>query len=196
MKDFWNSVLKLVTGEDFDDTSAEKDVVSEIPEESIIPERKKKEPKKSRPMYSSRREKEPAQERSSAYSDSSSSYSNYGYSSKSSEYDYLRNKSKVVNMPSGNQNMIITAIKDFSDCKEIVRQLKEKKSVILNVDYIDKMTAKRVVDFLSGAISALDGDIKKLSASIVVVAPHNIKLTGLLGEEIPSNINDIFLNND
>ncbi|MBQ8526274.1 MAG: cell division protein SepF [Clostridia bacterium] len=198
MKEFLNSIVKFVTGEELEAAPSDTEASAEVSENGAPSEKVKKETKKSRISYSSRKEKESAEERAPRYTDTSSNSSySFGSASKNSEYDSSRNRSRLVNMsPAGNQNMIITAIKEYSDCKDIVRQLKEKKSVIINVDQMDKVTAKRVVDFLSGAITAIDGDIKKISNSIVVVAPSNIKLTGMLGEEIPSNINEAFLGND
>lgn len=197
MKKMLDAFASFFIGEDLENDTAENDVIAETAQEDQIEERKKREfrkPKFTSAIKEKEREKEPERERSSRFTDSSShtSYSTYT-SSKTSrdDYDTSRSRSRLVNMnTSAYQNMIITPIKDFSDCKDIVKQLKERKSVIINVDQMDKTSAKRAVDFLSGAICAIDGDIKKISNSIVVVAPSNIKLTGMFGEDIPSNINE------
>lgn len=199
MKEIWNSMMKFVMGEDYAEDAPDKENVTDSYETAHNTEAKK-EAKKSRIPNFQKKEKSASEdrERTSRYSEAAShnSYS-FSSSSKTADYDISRgNRSRVVNMASGNQNTIITSIKEYADCKDIVRQLKEKKAVIINVDQIDKITAKRVVDFLSGAITAIDGDIKKLSNSIVIVAPNNVKLTGMFGEDVPSNITETLFAND
>lgn len=203
MKESLNKMLKFIMGDDYEDEIDEKDLPESSYENSTVtePKRESREEKKTRiPVFQKKEKAAPEEkERTSRYSDSSSrgSYS-FGASSRSYDHDSsTRNRSsRVVNMASGNQNTIITSIKEYADCKDIVRQLKEKKAVIINMDQIDKFTAKRAVDFLSGAITAIDGDIKKLSNSIVIVAPNNVKLTGMFGEDIPSNITETLFSND
>ena len=46
---------------------------------------------------------------------------------------------------------------------------------------MDKTVARRIVDFLSGAVYALDGDIQKVSNGIFVIAPNNV---GILGDDL------------
>lgn len=196
MKKMLDAFANFFIGEDLENDTTENDVITETAQEdSTIDERKKREFKRPKFTQSAReREKEPERERSSRFTDASShtSYTTYTAQRTSrDDYETSRSRSRLVNMnSSAYQNMIITPIKEFSDCKEIVKQLRERKSVIINVDQMDKASAKRAVDFLSGAICAIDGDIKKISNSIVVVAPSNVKLTGMFGEDIPSNINE------
>lgn len=200
MKDIWNSIYRLFMGEDYIKEEAPEKESHESFSENPVKEEKRETRKMKTPSFTKKeRHTSEEKERPSRYSDNGreSSYS-FGSTSKAYDYDYAaKNKSRVVNMSSaGNQNTIITSIKEYSECKDIVRQLKERKAVIINVDHIDKITAKRVVDFLSGAITAIDGDIKKLSNSIVIVAPNNVKLTGMFGEDIPSNITETLFTND
>ena len=203
MKEFLNKALNYFTNGIFDE-NAEPETNTEPSSYEEAPKHEpKREPKKERFSATAKRERErvrKSEEKENRYSDSSSyssynSYSSFGSSSSktSNDYDASRNKSRVVNMT---QNTIITSIKDYSECEKIVKQLREKKTVIINVDHIDKVTGAKVVHFLSGAVTALDGDIKKISNSIVVVAPNTVKLTGLNGETIPSNIAEAFVGND
>ena len=60
---------------------------------------------------------------------------------------------------------------------EICGLLKEKKSVIVNLEYVNKDDARRIIDVVSGAAFALDGYMKKVSGSIIFVAPYNYDIT-------------------
>ena len=73
-----------------------------------------------------------------------------------------RNKEKVVSMPQAQTNaikMVISQPTSFEQSDEICSFLKEKKSVIVNLEYVNKDVARRIVDFISGGVYALDGYI-------------------------------------
>ena len=83
------------------------------------------------------------------------------------------NNNKVVNMPqtSGQAiKMVISQPTTFEQSDEICAFLKERKSVIVNLEYVNKDVARRIVDFISGGVYALDGYIQKVSNSIVLDA--------------------------
>ena len=50
--------------------------------------------------------------------------------------------------------------------------------MILNMENVDKALTRRVVDFLSGAVYALDGRVKKVAQSTYLFCPHNMDVTG------------------
>ena len=77
-------------------------------------------------------------------------------------------------MPQPQQiRMKIAKPTNFDQADEIVMQLKEKNAVVINLEYVSKDVARRIVDVVSGAVKALDGNIEKVSNSIFVVAPYN-----------------------
>ena len=83
-------------------------------------------------------------------------------------------RSKVVSMPQPQQiKMKIAKPTNFDQAREIIAQLKEKNSIVLNLEYVNKDVARRIVDAVGGAVEALDGNIEKVSNSIFVVAPYN-----------------------
>ena len=85
-----------------------------------------------------------------------------------------RKNSKVVSMPQVQQvKMVISQPTTFEQSEYICDLLKEKKSIIVNIEYVNKDIARRIVDVVSGAVHALDGHIKKISNSIFLVAPYN-----------------------
>ena len=93
-------------------------------------------------------------------------------------------KNKVVGMPGVPQvKVIISQPSTFEQSEEICEHLKEKKSVIVNLEYVNKDVARRIIDFISGAVYALDGNIQKISNSIFLVAPFNYEITNEVVKE-------------
>lgn len=91
---------------------------------------------------------------------------------------------KVVNIHSNNQfKVVIMQPETFDDARDICDHLKNKKPVIVNLEEISKDTAQRVVDFLSGSVYALDGEIQKISAGIFLIAPNNVDIMSEFKDE-------------
>lgn len=61
----------------------------------------------------------------------------------------------------------------YDDAQSIADNLKSRKPIIVNMEELDGTTAQRVLDFLLGAVYALDGTISKISRGIFLVAPKN-----------------------
>lgn len=95
-----------------------------------------------------------------------------------------RNKDKVVSIPQPQQiRMKISKPTNFDQADEIVNQLKDKNAVVLNLEYVSKDVARRIVDVVSGAVKALDGNIEKVSNSIFVIAPYNYDIINEISKE-------------
>ncbi len=109
-----------------------------------------------------------------------------------------RKNNKVVNMPGTQQvRMVITQPTSFEQSEEICNYLKEKKSIIVNLEYVNKDVARRIVDFISGSVHALDGHIQKVSNAIFLVAPVNYEIASdLAREEIKSKLSVSWLRNN
>jgi len=97
-------------------------------------------------------------------------------------------KEKVVNMPQTQAiKMVISQPTTFEQSEEICSFLKERKSVIVNLEYVNKDVARRIVDFISGGVYALDGYIQKVSNAIFLVAPSNYEITNEMAREEMKN---------
>lgn len=107
-------------------------------------------------------------------------------------------RNKVVNMPQVNQvRMVISQPTSFEQSEEICNYLKERKSVIVNLEYVNKDVARRIVDFISGGVHALDGHIQKISNSIFLVAPTNYEISNEMArEEIKNKLSVSWLRNN
>ena len=102
----------------------------------------------------------------------------------------VNKKNKVVGMPGVQQvKVIISQPSTFEQSEEICEHLKEKKSIIVNLEYVNKDVARRIVDFISGAVYGLDGNIQKISNSIFLVAPFNYEITNeVMKEDIKNKL--------
>jgi len=99
-------------------------------------------------------------------------------------------QNKVVNIHSNNQfKVVIMQPETFDDAREVCDHLKSKKPVVVNLENLNKETAQRVVDFLSGSVYGLDGEIQKVSTGIFLIAPSNVDIMGELDGEIKSKGN-------
>ena len=99
-------------------------------------------------------------------------------------------KNKVVGMPGMQQvRVVISQPSTFEQSEEICEHLKEKKSVIMNLEYVNKDVARRIIDFVGGAAYALDGNMQKISNSIFLVAPFNYEITNeVMKEDIKNKL--------
>ena len=107
-------------------------------------------------------------------------------------------RGKVVSMPQVQQvRMVITQPTTFDQSQEICGYLKEKKSVIINLEYVNKDVARRIIDFVAGAVNALDGHMQKISNAIFLVAPVNYDIASdLAREELKNKVSVSWLKNN
>ena len=152
---FWDNVKKFAqpySDEDYDDYD-EMDEYEEEAQESAPRGRR------TSPFASAEREPEPAP--------AASASANTGFSG------------HVMNMNSGNkQEVVLFHAKAFDDAAKAADELRKRRAVILNMENVDKSLTRRVVDFLSGSVYALDGSVKKVAQSTYLFCPHNMDVVG------------------
>ena len=85
---------------------------------------------------------------------------------------------QVLSMSSGKQEVVLFHAKTFDDAAKASDELRRKRAVILNMENMDKSLTRRVVDFLSGSVYALDGSVKKVAQSTYLFCPHSIDILG------------------
>jgi len=86
---------------------------------------------------------------------------------------------RVLNFHSKNQmKLILLEPKSFDECPKIVDNLKSRKPVILNLEKVDSDLARKIFDFISGAVYALDGNVQKVANNIFLFAPENVDISG------------------
>ena len=79
---------------------------------------------------------------------------------------------------SNRQEIVLFRPGTFSDTSKAADDLRNRKAVVVNMENVDKALARRVVDFLSGCVYALDGDVKKVAQSVFLFCPHNMEVSG------------------
>ena len=122
---------------------------------------------------------------------------NYNYDDEDEEVEEKKGfmRKKVVQMPQQAVKMVISQPTNFEQSEEICGFLKEKKSVIVNLEYVNKDVARRIIDFISGGVYCLDAHIQKVSNSIFLIAPINYEITNEMArEEIKNKLSVSWLN--
>ena len=88
-------------------------------------------------------------------------------------------KGQVVSMSTGaKQEVVLFRPTSFNDTSKAADDLRNRKAVLLNLENVDKAMSRRVVDFLSGCVYAVDGSVKKVAQSAYIFCPHNMDVVG------------------
>ena len=92
----------------------------------------------------------------------------------SDEYYQEAEGSKIT----GGNKMILLEPRAFSEAQSIVDYLKARSTVVVNLKRVTPEIAKRIVDFLSGSVYAIGGDLQKLGNGIFLCTPNNVPVEG------------------
>ena len=99
-----------------------------------------------------------------------------------------RRSNKVVNIRAATQRQAVLVKPDkFDDASAIADHLREKRTVVLNLESTNKEIARRLLDFLSGVAYANEGKIKKVAISTYIITPYNVDILGDLIDELENN---------
>lgn len=77
----------------------------------------------------------------------------------------------------------------YSESTEIADHLKNRRAVVVNLQSIDQTGGRQIVDFLSGVVYAIGGDIQKIGSSIFLCTPDNVEVTGNITDFLPEHNN-------
>ncbi len=108
----------------------------------------------------------------------------YSYRSNVASQDKRDVGGKVVNINSNINQMKVVLLQPSSieECPKIVDNLKSRRPVIVNLSSLESDTARKIFDFISGAVYALEGNVQKVANNIFIFAPENVDVTGNLEE--------------
>ena len=99
-----------------------------------------------------------------------------------------RRSNKVVNIHTTTQlQVVLVKPERFENASEIADHLREKRTVVLNLESTNKDIARRLLDFLSGVAYANEGKIKKVAISTYIITPYNVDILGDLIDELENN---------
>lgn len=88
------------------------------------------------------------------------------------------NSSPASSSVSNKQAVVLFHPASFNDTSKAADDLRDHKAVVVNMENVDKAMARRVVDFLSGCVYALDGNVRKIAQSVYLFCPHNMNIEG------------------
>ena len=97
-------------------------------------------------------------------------------------------RNKVVNIHATTQlKVVLVKPERFENASEIADHLRDKRTVVLNLESTNKDIARRLVDFLSGVAYAGEGKIKKIAANTYIITPYHVDIEGDLIDELENN---------
>ena len=175
----WDNVKKFAapySDDDYDDYDEdEEDTEDDYEEEEERPARRSAPARRSRAAAPV--EDEPEEDEDSDFGFGSISTSGSGSSALGSSSGF--NGPVLHTGSSANkQEVVLFRPGSFNDTSKAADDLRNRKAVIVNMENVDKAMARRVVDFLSGWVYALDGDVKKIAQSAYLFCPHNMEISG------------------
>jgi len=90
--------------------------------------------------------------------------------------------------------MILLEPRAYSESQQIADHLKKRHAVVVNLKRVTSDQAKRIIDFLSGTIYAISGDLQKIGGGIFLCTPNNVNIQGKITDETDGK--DIYDNDD
>ena len=94
-------------------------------------------------------------------------------------------RGKVVNLQATtHMKVVVIQLTCFEDARDIADHLKAKKPIVINLEQLDRDVSRRVVDFLSGAVYGVDGNIQKVANGIFLIAPYTVDIMGDFKDEL------------
>ena len=94
----------------------------------------------------------------------------------------------------GSNKMILLEPRAYSESQQIADHLKKRHAVVVNLKRVTSDQAKRIIDFLSGTIYAISGDLQKIGGGIFLCTPNNVNIQGKITDETDGK--DIYDNDD
>lgn len=79
--------------------------------------------------------------------------------------------------------MIVIEPKNLDECKKLVDNLKSRKPIIINLEKVETELARKMFDFLSGAVYALNGSVQRVTSNIFIFAPANVDIAAKVNKE-------------
>ena len=97
-------------------------------------------------------------------------------------YYTVSNKQLKDEESKNGSKMILVEPRAYSESQQIADYLKSRNSVVVNLKRVTSDQAKRLIDFLTGCIYAIGGDLQKLGNGIYLCTPNNVNVQGKMSE--------------
>lgn len=96
-----------------------------------------------------------------------------------STYERPAKRTATSNL-SANTKMVLFEPRSFGEAEEVGTRLKEGRAVVVNLHKLDREYAQRTIDFLTGVVFALDGNIQKIGQNVILCYPAEIGVSGTI----------------
>jgi cell division inhibitor SepF len=107
---------------------------------------------------------------------------------KNSTYDVRKVKNNVVSLHAQKSSKIVlTEPRNYEETQTIADHLRARKTVLINLQRLKSDQAMRIVDFLSGTVYALNGNISKVGSNIFVCTPDSVEVQGSISDMTKDN---------
>ena len=104
-------------------------------------------------------------------------------SSKEDEYYTISAEDALKGIEGEGSKLILLEPRAYSESQQIADHLKNRRTVVVNLKRVTKDQAKRIVDFLSGCIYAIGGDLQKIGGGIFLCTPRNMSVQGKISND-------------
>lgn len=178
----WDNVKKFAqpySDDEYDDYDEEEDYGDEFEEEEEPRRPQRSVSRRSRKAAAVEEDDEDDYDYHSPVSGtlSSSNYSGISTGNFSGSVLSMNNSERTA--PSSSKSeVVLFRPTNFNDTSKAADDLRNRKAVVCNMENVDKAMARRVVDFLSGTVYALEGSVKKIAQSAYIFCPHNMDVVG------------------
>lgn len=93
-----------------------------------------------------------------------------------------QNVVSLTSMKQPTSKVVLCEPRTYNEAQEIADNIVNRRAVVINLERVDHIQAKRIVDFLSGTVYAVNGDIQKLGAQTFLCTPDNVEISGTISE--------------
>ncbi len=107
----------------------------------------------------------------------------YDEEPKASVFAKRNNKVLSINQSSAQSKIVVLKPKCFNNSTAVADELRRRRPVIVDVGALDPDEARRVVDFISGTVYGMDGNMQKITSGIFVATPNHVDIMGEIVKE-------------
>jgi cell division inhibitor SepF len=110
-------------------------------------------------------------------------YEEYGHDQDGNASDQRKNKGNIVSIHTQkNVRLILSEPRSYEETQQIADHLRSRRPVIVNLQRVRPDQAVRIVDFISGTVYALNGNIAKIGPNIFMCTPDSVEIQGSITE--------------
>lgn len=96
--------------------------------------------------------------------------------------EHQKNVVSLTSMKQPTSKVVLCEPRTYNEAQEIADNIVNRRAVVINLERVDHAQAKRIVDFLSGTVYAVNGDIQKLGMQTFLCTPDNVEVSGTISD--------------